>query len=176
MADLRARLKALTDLEGMQCRKLDNIDRLYLARTLQISQMVQIMCHILSKRRARDSRTTPINLCDIMRRGLQVWCARLIQVTDFTWNRVDALDDNATIQTKVICEVAFLHPTARDLTESESAWATLVGCTASTDFDPYVTFLGLLKWKVWITCSSSGRFSNMVSQEGSLPFWLSHAC
>ena len=46
------------------------------------------------------------------------------------------------IRTKVTWEVAFFHRTVRDFVESESVWATLVGYTASTDFDPYVSLLG----------------------------------
>ena len=173
MADLRARLKVLpTDLQGMYRHMLGNVDTLYLARTSQIFQMIQIMRHIQCKRSASDQRTTPVtvlllalameerpkidtdkvsetslaenpsHLCGIMRRRLQTWCAGLVEVPDSIWNRVDALDGNAAIRTKVTWEVAFFHRTARDFVESESVWATLVGYTASTDFDPYVSLLG----------------------------------
>ena len=79
-------------------------------------------------------------LCDVMRCRLQIWCAGMIEVPDFIWNRVDPLDANAALRTKITWEVAYLHRTARDFIESESVWGMLLKRT-DTDFDPCTSLL-----------------------------------
>lgn len=79
-------------------------------------------------------------LCDVMRRRLQTWCAGMIEVPDFIWNRVDPLDSNAALRTKITWEVAYLHRTTRDFIESESVWGMLLKRT-DTDFDPCTSLL-----------------------------------
>ena len=79
-------------------------------------------------------------LCDVMRRRLQTWCAGMIEVPDFIWNRVDSLDANAALRTKITWEVAYLHRTTRDFVESESVWGMLLKRT-DTDFDPCTSLL-----------------------------------
>lgn len=160
-----------TDLEDLYRHMLGNIDKLYQARTSQIFQMVQTMRSIQGHHRNEKQRTTPVtllllalaiedkpdvdvntvseawlrqnlsSLCDAMRQRLQIWCAGLLEVPDFLWNRVDALDADATVRTKITWEVAFLHRTARDFIESEGVWQTLLKDTAGTGFDPSASLL-----------------------------------
>ena len=80
------------------------------------------------------------SLCDAMRRRLQTWCAGMIEVPDFIWNRVDPLDPNAALRTRTTWEVAYLHRTARDFIEGKSVWSTLLKCI-DTDFDPCTSLL-----------------------------------
>lgn len=80
------------------------------------------------------------SLCDVMRRRLQTWCAGMFEVPDFIWNRVDPLDPNAALRTKIIWEVAYLQHTARDFIESQSVWGMLLKRT-DTKFDPYMSLI-----------------------------------
>ncbi len=64
----------------------------------------------------------------------------MIEVPDFIWNRVDPLDPNAALRTKITWEVAYLHRTARDFIESESVWGMLLK-RSGTDFDPCTSLL-----------------------------------
>ena len=160
-----------SDLEDLYRHMIGQVDKLYLTRTSQVFQMVQTMRRIQGERGFDNQRTTQVTLlllalaveekpdidvdavseawlarnlstlCDVMRRRLQTWCAGLLEVPDFLWNRVDALDADTTVRTKVTWEVAFLHRTARDFIETESVWNTLVGYTANTAFDPCTSLL-----------------------------------
>lgn len=159
------------DLEDLYRHMVGNIDKLYLIKTSQIFQMVQTARYIQGQRSISTQRTTPVtvlllalaledrpevdlitvseawitknlsNLCDIMRRRLQTWCAGLLEVPDFIWNRVNALDADATVRTKITWEVAFLHRTARDFIESEPVWRSLTAFTENTNFDPSTSLL-----------------------------------
>lgn len=80
------------------------------------------------------------SLYDVMRRRLLTWCAGLIEVPDFIWNRVDPLGPNAALRTKITWGVAYLHRTARDFIESKSVWSMLLKHT-DTRFDPCTSLL-----------------------------------
>ncbi|KAL8824878.1 MAG: hypothetical protein Q9191_004758 [Dirinaria sp. TL-2023a] len=159
-----------SDLIDLYHHMLGQVDKLYLSRTSQIFQMVQTMRSIQSERSFDNQRTTQVTLlllalaveekpnvdvdsvsevwlarnlstlCDVMRRRLQTWCAGLLEVPDFVWNRVDALDAETTLRTKVTWEVAFLHRTARDFIESE-VWSTMTEYTVTNPFDPCTSLL-----------------------------------
>lgn len=66
------------------------------------------------------------SLCDIVRRRLQIWCAGLLEVPDFIWNRCDPVDATATIQTKTTWESAYLYRTASAFLESHENWDILL--------------------------------------------------
>lgn len=80
------------------------------------------------------------SLYDVMRRRLLTWCAGLIKVPDFIWNRVDPLGSNAALRTKITWGVAYLHGTARDFIESKSVWSMLLKHT-DTKFGPCTSLL-----------------------------------
>ena len=158
------------DLEELYRHMMAKIDKIYLKGASQVFQLVRTARQVQSMKRNDDQRTTPVtvlllalaiegtsgvavdtasdtwsaqklsSLCDIMRRRLQTWCAGLIEVPDFIWNRVDPLDPNAALRTKITWEVAYLHRTTRDFIESESVWRMLLKRT-DTDFDPCTSLL-----------------------------------
>ena len=158
------------DLEELYRHMMARIEKIYLRGASQVFQLVQIARQIESIKRSDEQRTTPVtvlllalaiegtpgmaadtasdtwtaeklsSLCDVMRRRLQTWCAGLIEVPDFIWNRVDPLDPNAALRTKITWEVAYLHRTARDFVESKSVWSMLLKRTG-TDFDPCTSLL-----------------------------------
>ena len=158
------------DIEDLYRHMIANIEKIYLKGASQVFQLVRTARQIQSMKRHDDQRTTPVtvlmlalaiesdsiatinpnsdtwtarklsSICDVMRRRLQTWCAGLIEVPNFIWNRVDPLDPNAAIRTKITWEVAYLHRTARDFIESESVWRMLMQCTGA-DFDPCTSLL-----------------------------------
>ena len=160
-----------TDLEDLYRYMISQIDNLYLVQALQIFQMIQAASRVQAMARSDNQRTTPVTvlllalaieedtdatvqtasdswtaqklslLCDTMRRRLQTWCAGLIEVPDFIWNRVDALDEEAGLRTKITWEVAYLHRTARDFIESNHVWSMLLERASNTNFDPYASLL-----------------------------------
>ena len=153
------------DLEESYHHMLVRIDDIYLKGASQVFQFVQTARQVQSMNRNDEQRTTPVtvlmlafaiegtpgmavdtasdtwtaqklsSLCDVMRRRLQTWCVGLIEVPDFIWNRVDLLDPNAAMRTKITWEVAYLHRTARDFIESQSVWGMLLKRT-DREFDP----------------------------------------
>lgn len=158
------------DLEELYHHMMAKIEKIYLEGASQVFQLVQTARQVQSMKRNDDQRTTPVtvlllglalegtsgvavnaasdnwtaqklsSLCDVMRRRLQTWCAGMIEVPDFIWNRVDPLDPNAALRTKITWEVAYLHRTARDFIESKSVWGMLLKRTG-TDFDPCTSLL-----------------------------------
>lgn len=158
------------DLEELYHHMLAKIEKIYLKGASQVFQLVQTARQVQSMKRNDNQRTTPVtvlllalaiegtscvaanpasdtwtaqklsSLCDVMRRRLQTWCAGMIEVPDFIWNRVDPLDPNAALRTKITWEVAYLHRTARDFIESKSVWGMLLERT-DTDFDPCTSLL-----------------------------------
>jgi len=159
------------DLEDLYRHMMGKIDKLYLSGASQIFQMVQAARQVQAISRTDNQRTTPVTvlllalaiegdreatvdttsdswteekltvLCDVMRRRLQTWCAGLIEVPDFIWNRVNALDAKAGLRTKITWEVAYLHRTARDFIESNLVWGMLLKHTSNTDFNAYTSLL-----------------------------------
>ena len=89
-------------------------------------------------------------LCDVMRRRLQTWCTGLIEVPDFIWNRVNALDAKVGLRTKITWDVTYLHRTARDFIESNLVWGMLLKHTSNTDFNAFTSLLNstVLLYKV----------------------------
>ena len=158
------------DLEELYRHMISRIEKIYLKGASQIFQLLRTARQVQSMKRNDQQRTTPVtvlllalaiegtssvavnttsdtwtarklsSLCDVMRRRLQTWCAGMIEVPDFIWNRVDPLDSNAALRTKITWEVAYLHRTARDFIESESVWKMLLKHT-DTDFDPCTSLL-----------------------------------
>lgn len=158
------------DLEDLYRHMMSKIDSIYLKGASQVFQLVRTARQVQSMKRSDNQRTTPVtvlllalaiegksgaaanaapefwtaqklsSLCDVMRRRLQTWCAGMIEVPDFIWNRVDPLDPNAALRTKITWEVAYLHRTARDFIESRSVWGMLLKRT-DTDFDPCTSLL-----------------------------------
>ena len=158
------------DLEELYRHMIAKIEKIYLKGASQVFQLVQTARHVQSMKRNDHQRTTPVtvlllalaiegtsggavntdsdtwtaqklsSLCDVMRRRLQTWCAGMIEVPDFIWNRVDPLDPNAALRTKIRWEVAYLHRTARDFIESRSVWGMLLKRT-DIDFDPCTSLL-----------------------------------
>ena len=158
------------DLEDLYRHMMSKIEKIYLKGASQVLQLVKTARQVQSMKRNDNQRTTPVtvlllaltiggtsdlavdtapdswtaqklsSLCDVMRRRLQTWCAGLIEVPDFLWNRVDPLDPNAALRTKITWEVAYLHRTARDFIESEQVWGMLLQRT-ETDFDPCTSLL-----------------------------------
>ena len=158
------------DLEELYRHMMAKIDGIYLKGASQVFQLVRTARQVQSMKRSDNQRTTPVtvlllalaiegtsgvaantapevwtaqklsSLCDVMRRRLQTWCAGMIEVPDFIWNRVDPLDPNAALRTKITWEVAYLHRTARDFIESRSVWGMLLKRTG-TDFDPCTSLL-----------------------------------
>ena len=158
------------DLEELYRHMLGNIEKMYLKGASQVFQLVRTARHVQSMKRNDDQRTTPVTvlllalameettgvaanttpehwtaqklstLCDVMRRRLQTWCAGMIEVPDFIWNRVDPLDPNAALRTKITWEVAYLHRTARDFIESNSVWGMLLKRT-DPNFEPCTSLL-----------------------------------
>lgn len=158
------------DLEELYRHMMSRIEKIYLKGASQVFQLVQTARQVQNLNHNDDQRTTPVTLlllalaiegtsgvagntasdtwtaqklswlCNVMRSRLQTWCAGLIEVPDFVWNRVDALDPNAALRTKITWEVAYLHRTARDFIESNTVWGTLLEW-ADTDFDPCTSLL-----------------------------------
>lgn len=158
------------DLEELYRHMIARIDKIYLKGASQVFQLVQTARQVQSMKRNDEQRTTPVtvlllalaiegtpgmavdtssdnwtaqklsSLCDVMRRRLQTWCVGLIEVPDFIWNRVDPLDPNAALRTKITWEVAYLHRTARDFIESKTVWGMLLKHT-DTEFDPCTSLL-----------------------------------
>lgn len=158
------------DLEELYRHMMAKTENIYLKGASQVFQLVQTARQVQSMKRNDDQRTTPVtvlllalaiegtsgvavntasdtwtaqklsSLCDVMRRRLQIWCAGMLEVPDFIWNRVDPLDPNAALRTKITWEVAYLHRTARDFIESESVWGMLLRRTG-TNFDPSTSLL-----------------------------------
>lgn len=158
------------DLEELYRHMMAKIDSIYSKGASQVFQLVRTARQVQSMKRSDNQRTTPVtvlllalaiegtsgvvantapefwtvqklsSLCDVMRRRLQTWCAGMIEVPDFIWNRVDPLDPNAALRTKITWEVAYLHRTARDFIESRSVWGVLLKRT-DTDFDPCTSLL-----------------------------------
>ncbi|CAF9907126.1 MAG: hypothetical protein ALECFALPRED_003071 [Alectoria fallacina] len=144
--------------------------RIYLKGASQVFQLIQTARQAQNMKGNDNQRTTPVtvlllalaiegtlgaavdtasdtwtaqklsSLCDVMRRRLQTWCAGMFEVPDFIWNRVDPLDPNAALRTKIIWEVAYLQHTARDFIESQSVWGMLLKRT-DTKFDPYMSLI-----------------------------------
>lgn len=158
------------DLEDLYRHMMSKIEKIYLKGASQVFQLVKTARQVQSMKYNDNQRTTPVtvlllalaigetsglaldtasdtwtaqklsSLCDVMRRRLQNWCAGLIEVPDFIWNRVDPLDPNAALRTKITWEVAYLHRTARDFIEDEKVWGMLLKRT-DTDFDPCTSLL-----------------------------------
>ena len=158
------------DLEDLYRHMMSKIENIYLKGASQVFQLVKTARQVQSMKYNDNQRTTPVtvlllalaiggtsgsavdtasdtwtakklsSLCDVMRRRLQTWCAGLIEVPDFIWNRVDPLDPNAALRTKITWEVAYLHRTARDFIEDEKVWGMLLKRT-DTDFDPCTSLL-----------------------------------
>ena len=144
------------DLKDLYRHMISQIENLYLIQASQVFRMVQAARRVQAIARTDNQRTTPVTvlllalaterdseasietasnswtakklslLCDVMRRRLQTWCAGLIEVPDFIWNRVDALDDKAGLRTKITWEVAYIHRIARDFIESDYMWNLLL--------------------------------------------------
>lgn len=158
------------DLEELYRHMMAKIEKIYLKGASQVFQLVRTARQVQSMKRNDNQRTTPVtvlllalaiegasgvaadtapevwtaqklsSLCDIMRRRLQTWCAGMIEVPDFIWNRVDPLDPNAALRTKITWEVAYLHRTARDFIESKPVWDMLLKRT-DANFDPCTSLL-----------------------------------
>lgn len=158
------------DLEDLYRHMMLKIETIYLKGASQVFQLVETARQVQSMKSNDNQCTTPVtvlllalaigstsglavdaaadswtaqklsSLCDVMRHRLQTWCAGLIEVPDFIWNRVDPLDPNAALRTKITWEVAYLHRTAKDFIESEQVWGMLLKRT-DTDFDPCTSLL-----------------------------------
>ena len=158
------------DLEELYRHMMAKIEKIYLKGASQVFQLVRTARQVQSMKRNDNQRTTPVtvlllalaiegtsgvaantapevwsaqklsSLCDVMRRRLQTWCAGMLEVLDFIWNRVDPLDPNTALRTKITWEVAYLHRTARDFIESKSVWGMLLKRT-DTAFDPCTSLL-----------------------------------
>ena len=164
--DLEARLSLLpAGLEQLYRHMLMRVEPIYLRKASEVFQLVRTAQHVQDLRRRDGQRTTPVTVlqlelaisdstidmadsegwtikrlslhCDKMRTRLQTWCAGLLEVPDFFWNRLDPIDPTAALRTKVTWEVAYLHRTARDFLETESIWRILLKYTANTDFEPH---------------------------------------
>ncbi|CAD6570296.1 MAG: hypothetical protein ASARMPRED_003641 [Alectoria sarmentosa] len=158
------------DLEELYRHMMAKTEKIYLKGASEVFQLVQTARQVQNMKRNDNQRTTPVtvlllalaiegtsgaavdiasdpwtaqklsSLCDVMRRRLQTWCAGMIEVPDFIWNRVDPLDPNAALRTKITWEVAYLHRTARDFIESKPVWGMLLKRT-DTKFDPYTSLI-----------------------------------
>ncbi len=164
--DLKARLELLpADLQELYRHMLMRIEPLYLQKASEVFQLIRTAQQVHDLHRKDGQRTTSVTVlqlsfaiskpsenaadtgrwstesltsqCDTMRSRLQTWCAGLLEVPDFIWNRVDPTDPSTALRTKVIWEVAYLHRTARDFLETESIWTALLEYTANTSFEPY---------------------------------------
>ena len=169
MQDLKARLKMLpADLEQLYRHMFLRIEPMYLQKASAVFQLVRKARQIQDLHRKDGQRTTPVTVlqlalalessgdtprtewwtpqtltskCDKMRGRMQIWCAGLLEVPDFIWNRLDPTDPNAALKTKITWEVAYLHRTARDFLESQSMWDALLSYTANTAFEPCTRLL-----------------------------------
>ncbi|MCJ1243135.1 hypothetical protein MMC30_000332 [Trapelia coarctata] len=158
-----------SDLEDLYRHMLTHIEPLYITRASEVFQLVRTARQVQDLTRKDSQRTTPVTVlllalamegisgdsmatssinwtaerlssqCDTMRRRLQTWCAGLLEVPDFIWNRCDRADATAACKTKITWEIAYLHRTARDFLESEAIWKWLLQCTANTGFEPYTS-------------------------------------
>ncbi|KAL8835402.1 MAG: hypothetical protein Q9170_003330 [Blastenia crenularia] len=164
--DMEVRLRVLpVDLQQLYYHMLMRVEPMYLQKASEVFQLVRAAQQTQDLYRKDGQRTTPVTVlqlvlaindtseqtisdgfwsagrvtsyCDEMRSRLQTWCAGLLEVPDFIWNRVDPTDPTATLRTKVTWEVAYLHRTARDFLESEAIWTALQQHTANTGFEPY---------------------------------------
>ena len=168
--DLKARLNVLpTDLEQLYHHMIMRIEPMYLQKASEVFQMVRTARQIQDLHREDGQRTTPVTVlqlalaidepsddwlctdgwtskrlnsqCDKMRNRMQIWCAGLLEVPDFIWNRLDPTDPGAALKTKVTWEIAYLHRTARDFLETKSIWDTLLSYTANKGFEPFTWLL-----------------------------------
>lgn len=165
MQDLKARLNLLpADLQELYRHMLIRVEPLYQRKASEVFQLVRTAQQLQDLQRKDGQRTTPVTVlqlalatsessdnvpdtdssmahsltshCDNMRSRLQTWCAGLLEVPDFIWNRVDPTDPKAALRTKVTWEVAYLHRTARDFLETDSIWPVMLEHTAKTNFEP----------------------------------------
>ena len=159
------------DLEDLYRHMITHIEPLYLKRASQVFQIIQTAREVQSIHRRDGLRTTPVTvlllalaveenadlgiisdpeywttarlsaLCDTMRRRLQTWCAGLIEVPNFIWNRVERMNSNRALKTKITWEIAYLHRTARDFLETKFIWSMLLYHTTNTEFEPCTSLL-----------------------------------
>lgn len=168
--DLKMRLNVLPrDLEDLYGHMIMQVEPLYLQNASKIFQLIRTAREVQDKSRKDGQRTTPVTVlqlalaihqpwkasaedktstasmlskqCDTMRACLQTWCAGLLEVPDFIWNRLNLTDHGAGLRTKISWEVAYMHRTARDFLEGPSISTMLSRLTANSDFEPHALLL-----------------------------------
>ena len=167
--DLQTRLRLLpAELERLYRHMLMRVEPMYLRKASEVFELIRTARKIQDMSRKDGQRTVPVTVlqlalamednpvpwgardrrtagklnteCDKMRDRLHSWCAGLLEVPDFFWNRLDPTNPTAAFRTKISWEVAYLHRTARDFLESESVWDSLQQ-HLSKSFEPYSLLL-----------------------------------
>ena len=148
---------------------LMRVEPLYLQKMSEVFQLVRTARQVQDSNRRDGQRITPVTVlqlalaidegsefvlsndiwtaerlslqCDRMRSRLHTWCAGLLEVPDFVWNRLDPAEPNAALRVKITWEVAYLHRTARDFLEAKEMWDFMLQYTANTRFEPFGSLL-----------------------------------